>query len=126
MPYYPPGYSPYMQYQQPQQASFIRVQSEMQAREWPIAPGNSMTFIDDNSPYCYTKSMGMSQFDAPVFKRFRLVEEEPAQNVQNATESPSQTDSIDLSAYMLKSDFEPFKSLLERIEKELFDNESSE
>ena len=121
--FYPSGYNPYM-FQQ--QASFIRVQNETQAREWNVAPGNSMTFIDDNAPYCYTKSMGMSQFDAPVFKRFRLVEEEPSQNVQNNSEQASDNSKVNLSEYMTKAEFEPFKSLLERIEKELFDNESSE
>ena len=111
----------YGYYMQPQQASFIRVQNEQQAREWPIAPGNSMTFIDDNNPYCYTKSMGMSQFDIPVFKRFRLTEE----IVQNTQEEPPNTPQVNLSEYMTKAEFEPFKSLLERIEKELY-NESTE
>ena len=122
-PYYP--YNPYMQYQPQQQASFIRVQNEMQAREWNVAPGNSMTFIDDNAPYCYTKSMGMSQFDSPVFKRFRLVEEEPAQSIQNNTGTASNDSQVNLSEYMTKAEFEPFKVLLERIEKEFY-NESAE
>ena len=122
-PYYP--YNPYMQYQPQQQASFIRVQNEMQAREWNVAPGNSMTFIDDNAPYCYTKSMGMSQFDSPVFKRFRLVEEEPAQSIQNNTGTASNDSQVNLSEYMTKAEFEPFKALLERIEKEFY-NESAE
>ena len=113
-------------YQQPQQASFIRVQSEQQAREWPIAPGNSMTFIDDNAPYCYTKSMGMSQFDIPVFKRFRLTEEAPTQSVQNTQEQASERPEVNLSDYITKAEFEPFKTLLERIEKELFDDEPTE
>ena len=122
-PYYP--YNPYMQYQPQQQASFIRVQNEMQAREWNVAPGNSMTFIDDNAPYCYTKSMGMSQFDSPVFKRFRLVEEEPAQSIQNNAGTASNDSQVNLSEYMTKAEFEPFKVLLERIEKEFY-NESAE
>lgn len=81
------GYNPYQQalqqqYQQlaqnmqaPQSGGFIRVQNEEQAREWHVAPGGSITFIDENAPYCYTKSMGLSQFDSPVFKKFKLVEE---------------------------------------------------
>ena len=122
MPFYP---SNYQFFQQPQQASFIRVQSEAQAREWPIAPGNSMTFIDDNSPYCYTKSMGMSQFDIPVFKRFKLIEE-PIENNQKKQEEPSDSPQVNLSEYMTKAEFEPFKVLLERIEKELYENEPVE
>lgn len=112
-------------YQQPQQASFIRVQSEQQAKEWPIAPGNSMTFIDDNAPYCYTKSMGMSQFDIPVFKRFRLTEE-PPQSTQIAAQAASEPEPDKLPEYLTKAEFEPFKALLEKIEKELFSDESIE
>ena len=132
MPYY--GYNPYMPYQipqapqQPTQTSFVHVQNEEQARQWSVALGSSVTFIDDNAPYCYTKSMGMSQFDAPVFKRFRLVEE-PLQSVQNAPEQPPANGSIDLSEYMLKADFEPFKKQIEDIQiklKELTDNEPIE
>ena len=122
MPYYG-GYM--QQYQQPQQASFIRVQSEQQAREWPIAPGGSMTFIDDNAPYCYTKSMGMSQFDVPVFKRFKLTEE-PSETVHVTPEPASDVPQVNLSDYITKAEFEPFKTLLERIRKELYDSESIE
>lgn len=131
MSYY--GYNPYMPYQMPQALqqptqSFIHVQNEEQARQWTVALGSSVTFIDDNAPYCYTKSMGMSQFDAPVFKRFRLVEE-PLQSVQNMTEQPPANDSIDLSEYVLKADFEPFKQQIEDIQiklKELTDYEPIE
>lgn len=122
MPYYG-GYM--QQYQQPQQASFIRVQNEQQAREWPIAPGGSMTFIDDNAPYCYTKSMGMSQFDVPVFKRFKLTEE-PTEVVHVTPEPASGVPQVNLSDYITKAEFEPFKALLERIEKELYNNEPIE
>ena len=132
MPYY--GYNPYMPYQMPQapqqptQTSFVHVQNEEQAKQWTVALGSSVTFIDDNDPYCYTKSMGMSQFDAPVFKRFRLVEE-PLQSVQNTSEQPPTNDSIDLSEYVRKADFEPFKQQIEDIQiklKELTDYEPVE
>ena len=56
--------------------NFVSVPNEMTARNYPIAPGNSVTFIDENSPYCYTKTMGLNQLDRPIFKRYRLVEEQ--------------------------------------------------
>ena len=70
-------YYPYlMQYQpQPVQNSFLTVRSEKEARDYPIAPGNSITFRDENAPYIYTKTMGMSQLDRPHFEKFRLVRE---------------------------------------------------
>ena len=126
-PYY--GFNPYqqMQYMQPQ-TSFIRVQSETQAREWNVAPGNSVTFVDDNAPYCYTKSMGMSQFDAPVFKRFRLVEE-PPQSVQVTPQAASETQEANLPEYITKAEFTALETLVNDIQnkiKELTENEPVE
>ena len=126
-PYY--NFNPYAQYQpvqqqQPQtQSTIIHVQSEAQAREWAVAPNSSVTFIDDSRPYCYTKSMGMSQLEPPVFKRFRL-EEETDEAAQSPQSPPSAQ--IDLSEYMTKSEFEPFKAIIQdmqKIAKELTGNE---
>ena len=124
MPYY--GYNPYIQqYQQPQQTNFVHVQNEMQAREWAIAPNSSITFIDDNQPYFYTKSMGVSQFEPPVFKRYRIVEDIAPENVQNVSQASSEPLGDNLPEYITKAEFEPFKTLLKKIEKELY-NESTE
>ena len=110
-PYYPQSFNPYQQFQpqQQQQNSFIHVQSEEQARSWNVALGTSVTFIDDNRPYCYTKSMGLSQLEPPIFKKFKLVEEA----TENALERPASSESIDMSAYVLKADFEALKTLLD-------------
>lgn len=147
--YFVPGYSPFsqaalqqfqqnmpvqpqnmplqqnMQMQQPQQSMIIHVQSEAQAREWAVAPNSSVTFIDDSSPYCYTKSMGMSMLEPPVFKRFRLEEEEDPQQVPQQDQAQT-TPQFDTSGFMTKEEFEPYKSIIEemqKIAKELNGNE---
>lgn len=111
MAYY--NYNPYqqfMQFQQPQQPQIIRVQSEQEARQYPVSPGNSMTFIDENAPYCYSKSMGFSQLEPPIFEKYRLVKED-ANSVQNAPEVPLPSQGIDLSLYALKADTDELKAL---------------
>ena len=136
-PYFPTNYSPYpvqypqvmgqnmqMQQTQPQSSSFIHVQSETQAREWAVAPNTSITFIDDTKPYCYTKSMGASLLEPPVFKRFKLVEEDISDNTTN--QSTTTTQQIDLSEYLTKAEFEEYRSVIEdmqKIVKELNGNE---
>jgi hypothetical protein len=42
------------QMQQPtiQQSGFVLVQSEQEARAYPVAPGNSITFKDETAPFC--------------------------------------------------------------------------
>lgn len=129
-PYFPQSmgygtaYSGYQMPQtQPQQSNFIHVQSETQAREWAVAPNCSVTFIDDNAPYCYTKSMGMSQLEPPIFKRFRLVEESASSAQQSENISQTTPD------YMTKTEFEPFKAILDDLQnkvKELTENEPTE
>ena len=105
---------------QTQSNAIIHVPSEEVARRWDVAPNSSVTFIDDSKPYCYTKSMGMSMLEAPVFKRFRLVEEAetaPISENQTAAEQPASTPQIDLSAYMTKAEFESYKSIIEDMQK---------
>ena len=81
-PYYQPVQPmPFMasQPQHPQQiqnGGFIPVRSENEARNYPVAPGNSVTFKDESAPYVYTKTMGFSQLDRPIFEKFKLVKED--------------------------------------------------
>lgn len=65
----------YAPQQQQNQSSFIPVRNELEARNYPVAYGNSVTFKDENAPYVYSKTMGFSQLDKPVFEKYRLVKE---------------------------------------------------
>lgn len=62
--------------QQIQNGGFVSAPNEAYARNYPVAPGNSVSFKDESAPYVYSKTMGFSQLDQPIFKKFRLVEEE--------------------------------------------------
>ena len=104
--YFPQSYQPYINpYQQnfqqqfPQQtqqntqpqiqnSGFVSVRNIEEAFNWPVAPGNSITFKDENSPYIYTKTKGFSQLEAPIFERFRLVKEEDSQAQETSKNSP--------------------------------------
>ena len=118
-------YQQNMQMQQPQPQAqsnaIIHVPSEEVARRWDVAPNSSVMFIDDSSPHCYTKTMGMSQLEPPVFKCFKLVEVETS---QQQVQEPQQN--ADLSAFMTKEEFEPYKAIItemQKIAKELNGNE---
>lgn len=97
---------PVQQMQQPtiQQSGFVLVQSEQEARAYPVAPGNSITFKDESQPYCYVKTMGFNQLDRPTFERYRLVKEDSPVAAQNAPTSADGTESSKDTAYALKSD----------------------
>ena len=93
------------------QGGFVRVPNENEARMYPVAPGTSVTFIDENLPYCYTKTMDRSQLDRPKFEKYRLVKEEDAPVAQQNTQEPvSGAKDVDLSGYATKAEIDAFKA----------------
>lgn len=116
--YYPNYYSQPVQQMQPQQmqpqqaqvqmlptttqqntqiqnGGYITVRSEEEARNYPLAPGNSMTFFNETQPYCYKKTMSFSPLDHPTFKRYKIVEEDVAEDVVQEQEEPAWKTEID-------------------------------
>lgn len=59
-----------------QSGGFMSVPSEQIARNYPVAPGNVMTFKIENQPIVCEKSQGFSQLEGPNFTKYRLVKEE--------------------------------------------------
>lgn len=123
-PTYQPIYQSYPQMQQPQvqqqpqqiqNGGFVSVRNEMEARNYPVAPGNSVTFKDENAPFVYTKTMGFSQLDLPKFDRYRLVKEE-VQETQTTTDF-AQTENA--PNYVTHTEFEDVIAQIEVLQKEI-------
>lgn len=116
---YPNYYQPQQmqQIQQIQQMQstngFVSVRNESEARSYPVALGNSVTFKDETAPYVYTKTMGFSQLETPRFEKYRLVKEES----QNAQEGTSNTNPDNLYA---KADIEAIWAEIEALKAEVF------
>lgn len=110
-----------MQQPQIQNGGFIQVHNEDEARNYPIAPGNSVTFKDENAPYVYTKTMGFSQLDRPIFEKYRLVKEEDIQAAQNQPMGAANNQTANMIDYALKTDLTALQSeidvLKQRIEE---------
>lgn len=97
MAYYPYQYPQMLQTPQAQNNNIISVRNEQEARNYPVAYGNSVTFKDESTPYIYTKTMGFSQLDKPVFKRYQLTEvvDDSVEKVEEkSTRSDSRVDNI--------------------------------
>lgn len=107
--------------QQPtiQQSGFVLVQSEQEARAYPVAPGNSITFKDESQPYCYVKTMGFNQLDRPTFERYRLVKEDSPVTAQKAPTSADSAEGSKDTAYALKSDLGAIWSEIDAIKEKL-------
>ena len=95
------------------------MRGEQEARSYPVAPGMSITFKDELAPYVYTKTMGFSQLDRPVFDRYRLVKEEPTQDAQEAQTSAKKPEPIDLSIYAKKDEIKEISEELDALQKEI-------
>lgn len=61
--------------QQTQSGGFMPAPNEVYALNYPVAPGNSMTFKIEGKPIVIEKSMGFSQLESPKIDRYRLVKE---------------------------------------------------
>lgn len=129
--YYPQYQAPQYQAQMPTQAQntqamqpqvqaqmqtngLISVHNEQEAKNYPIAVGNSITFKDENAPYIYTKTMGFSQLDRPTFEKYRLVKEdvEPQKEVLSAEADNTALDE-------LKAEIEDVRCEIEALKKKL-------
>ena len=109
------------QMQQPtiQQSGLVLIPSEQDARNYPVAPGNSITFKDENAPYCYVKTMGFNQLDRPTFERYRLVKEDAPTTPQNAPTSADSAEGSKDTAYALKSDLTAIWSELDALKEKV-------
>ena len=151
MPY--PYYQNYPNYnqlylQQPQQnvqqtpqiqnGGFIIVKNITEAMNYPVAPGNSVTFKIESQPYICTKTLGFSQLDQPIFEVFKLVKEEKEWqnnkvNENTIEEEPSveylsisQGDEIKSEMNKLKDELMELKSELNELKVELGDIDKTE
>ena len=105
MPYpnvYPQMQIPMQTQPQIQNGGFVSVRNENEARNYPIAPGNSITFKDETAPYVYTKTMGFSKLDRPIFEKFKLVKEDAIETPESSQNESFNIEPINTSINELK------------------------
>lgn len=114
----------YQQNQQVQNGGFVSVPSEEVARNYPVAIGNSVTFKNENAPYIYTKTMGFSQLDRPIFEKYKLIREEDTQNEQILPQNGAKTSGMENETIEeLKGQIKALNEELEGIKKRLHELE---
>ena len=90
--------------QQIQNGGFVIVRSEEEARNYPVSLGNSVTFKNELAPYIYTKTMGFSQMDRPVFDKYKLVKEEASEPEEVEPDVKEQIAALWKEVEMLKNE----------------------
>lgn len=117
-----------------QNGGFVMVKDITEAMSYPVAPGNSVTFKNENQPYIYTKTLGFSQLDQPIFETFRLVKEEQNFNADKKEHelevveylSISQGEEIKTEMSKLKTKINELKTELTELKTELGSYEKME
>ena len=106
-----------------QNGGLVSIPCEEEARKYPVAPGNSVTFKDENAPYVYTKTMGFSQLDRPLFDKFRLVKEDdtPASADVEQSDIDGKLDNI---KYLVQEDLAPLVKDIKHLETKINDIDS--
>lgn len=127
------GYNP-LYFQQPQQnvqqaqiqnGGLVLVKDMSEAMNYPVAPGHSVTFKNETQPYIYTKTLGISQLDQPIFEIFKLVKEEREESPLNEL-NMSEVQFLTLDeGNALKDELEVLKSEIQFL-KELIAEEDKE
>lgn len=116
--YYPQQYQQPMQQmaqpvqqvqQQVQNGGVVNVQNEQEARDYLVANGTSVTFIDTNNKKIYIKTKGFSNFDNPTFEKYKLIKDEEP-------EKPIQSTNIE---YANKADVAKVEAEIEKIKEEI-------
>lgn len=85
------AFAPQQTQQQVQNGGFVNVRSETEARNYPVALGNVVTFKDETAPYIYTKTMGFSPLDIPRFEIYKKVPD-PSQEQQQEEQRPQENE----------------------------------
>ena len=104
--YNPPGYYPQSVTPTAQQTqnTFAWIQGEEAARNYPVAPGNTIVLIEADKPIMYMKSADLSGRPQPMQIRY-LVSKEEYEKLQNGSNTTQNEDK-----YVTKEDFEKYVS----------------
>ena len=99
-----------------QNGGFVMVKDINEAMNYPVAPGNSVTFKNENLPYIYTKTLGFSQLDNPIFEKFRLVKEvdEQIEEVVDTTEN-----NVPFVEYVTKEEADSLRTEINVLKEEI-------
>ena len=73
-----------------------------EALNWPIAPGNMLTFKDPDGKHYYEKSLGWSPYEGVMFKEFEVKVEEVPKTEAPVEAKSSEVDDLRKDIYDLK------------------------
>ena len=123
-----PVYNPYQLYNPSMQQNarqdgntLIPIHNIQEVFNYPVAPGNSVSFKHETEPYIFIKTMGISQFDSPQIIKYKLVKEDISDSnsmPSNSTPNEEKTlNEVDLEPIL--DDIKLIKEEIEKIKQRL-------
>lgn len=120
-------YNPYLQnpylqqyiqqpIQQQPQSNLIWVNSEAEARNYPVAPGNTVMLMDNDNPVAYKKSSDLSGRALPL-ETYDLVRRDPPVD---------ETHQISMEEYLTRKEFDSFADSIDKRLSEFLEEEEEE
>lgn len=100
--------------QQIQNGGIIPIKDENEARNYPVAPGTSVTFVDEQRKHLFIKTVGLNMFDKFDFRRFLIIEEKEEPQEE---EQPDDRYSGDIEA--LKAYYEELKQEIAGLKRQI-------
>lgn len=104
-----------------QNGGFVIVKDEKEAYEYPVAPGTSVTFIDEARKHLYIKTVGLNMFDKFEFRKF-LITEETVEAEQEAEKVRNHSEDIE----DLRAGYEELKREIAGLRKQIESKAASE
>ena len=98
-----------------QNGGFVSAPNIDYVLNYPVAHGNCVTFKLENQPIVMEKSLGFSQLEAPIIKRYRLVEEE----TEETTDSSSKDTNNGYDDEEIKAQIDDLKSEIIDLKKQI-------
>lgn len=116
----------FQQTNQIQSGGLVSVRSVEEAYNYPVAPGNSITFKDETQPYVYTKTKGFSPLEQPVFEKYRLVKVDETNNMaQNTPKSPETAPDYEKQIKLLWDEVNALKTKIKGVKDDVQSADSS-
>lgn len=93
----------------PMQNGFMVVRTEQEARNYPVAPGNVITFKIENQPIVCEKAQGFSQLEGPVFHKYRLIKADEQEEVVDEPDFRAELNALKAEVKEIKERLRPKK-----------------
>lgn len=115
-----PTYNPYLfANNQPKQDinTPIPIRNEQEVLNYPVAPGNSVSFKHESEPYIYIKTMGISPFDSPEIVKYERIKEKIGSPDKSSIDSVQSLKEDDLK--LIRDDIESVKAEIKQIKSRI-------